>query len=142
MSTVSQEIWHCDICGFEWVKNPEIIPEQCPSRKCRSRKWNINGGKINGEYGAKEKAPVARRDEAGDSQGRVESGNKGGNKAGTGNTARSRSEFGGASVGSKTTVGRENKVGEVIAPFRGSGKCPHEYVNWMVCPDCNPKVAK
>lgn len=47
MSTVSQKIWHCDICGFEWVKTEGIIPAQCPSRKCRSRRWN--SGRVVGE---------------------------------------------------------------------------------------------
>lgn len=31
---------HCDVCGFEWIKKQGKIPEQCPSSRCRSRKWN------------------------------------------------------------------------------------------------------
>ena len=26
--------------------------------------------------------------------------------------------------------------------FRGPGKCPHGYSNWLICPECNPKAAK
>ena len=31
---------------------------------------------------------------------------------------------------------------EAVAPTRPSGKCPHGYMNWLVCPKCNPKAGK
>lgn len=93
------------------------------------------GGKLNDEKG------ISAPDNGG-AAGRVESGNKGGNKAGAGIARLSRRSLSSSGVESKITVGQENKTGEAIAPFRGSGKCPHGYMNWMVCPDCNPKVAK
>jgi hypothetical protein len=75
MSTVSRDIWHCDICGFEWVRTAGIIPEQCPSRKCRSRKWNINGGELNVFGGSVRGAENL-------SSGGLESRNTGGGKSG------------------------------------------------------------
>jgi hypothetical protein len=33
------EVLVCDVCGWEWLPKVEN-PEMCPSRKCRSRKWN------------------------------------------------------------------------------------------------------
>ena len=37
--------WRCEVCGFEWLvkfagKRRPIVPEQCPSKACRSRHWN------------------------------------------------------------------------------------------------------
>ena len=43
MGTVEQKVWHCDECGFEWIRTEGVVPLQCPSRKCRSRKWNTGG---------------------------------------------------------------------------------------------------
>ena len=40
MSTVERKAWHCDECGFEWLKTDGVTPSQCPSRKCRKRSWN------------------------------------------------------------------------------------------------------
>jgi hypothetical protein len=42
MSVVERECWHCDVCGFEWMKGKEV-PKQCASSKCRSRQWNAGG---------------------------------------------------------------------------------------------------
>jgi len=39
MGVVMRQVWRCDVCGFEWMKG-ETMPEQCPSRACRSRRWN------------------------------------------------------------------------------------------------------
>ena len=41
MGTAWVECWKCDECGFRWIKT-EVFPERCPSRKCRSRKWNVS----------------------------------------------------------------------------------------------------
>jgi hypothetical protein len=44
MSTIWRAVWHCDVCGHEWIKKPGEKPaKQCPSRKCRSRQWNKEG---------------------------------------------------------------------------------------------------
>lgn len=45
MSRVEQVVWKCDVCGFEWLRKFSddgvvIVPVQCPSSKCRSRKWD------------------------------------------------------------------------------------------------------
>ena len=37
--------WVCERCGFVWVVKFEspgvaIVPEQCPSSRCRKRSWN------------------------------------------------------------------------------------------------------
>jgi hypothetical protein len=42
MSEVNRNVWHCDICGHEWIKSEGKMPLQCP--KCRTRKWN--GGPV------------------------------------------------------------------------------------------------
>ena len=47
MSVVERKSWHCDVCGFEWLRTEGIIPAQCASSKCRSRKWNIQGVELN-----------------------------------------------------------------------------------------------
>jgi hypothetical protein len=41
MSTVERKAWHCDECGFEWLQTEGVVPVQCPSRGCRTRKWNL-----------------------------------------------------------------------------------------------------
>ena len=49
MSIVAREAWKCDVCGFEWLRSDGIVPVQCPSKKCRTRKWNLlwSGEKAN-----------------------------------------------------------------------------------------------
>ena len=40
---------------------------------------------------------------------------------------------------------RGQSVSGVAAPegkFRGSGKCPHGWSNWLICAECNPKGDK
>ncbi len=37
---VSGKSLRCDVCGYEWVSIAAELPECCPDRKCRSRKWN------------------------------------------------------------------------------------------------------
>ena len=37
--TIKQQYWHCDECDYEWLRT-EIYPERCPSKQCRSRKWD------------------------------------------------------------------------------------------------------
>jgi hypothetical protein len=36
-------MWECDVCGWTWVRVPGAKPAQCPSRKCRSRRWDAGG---------------------------------------------------------------------------------------------------
>ena len=40
MSRVMREMWHCDLCGWEWMPDSSAKPARCPSRACRSRKWD------------------------------------------------------------------------------------------------------
>ncbi|OYV38945.1 MAG: hypothetical protein B7Z80_08700 [Rhodospirillales bacterium 20-64-7] len=40
MSIVTRDVWHCDECGHEWTITAGVVPEQCASKKCRTRKWN------------------------------------------------------------------------------------------------------
>jgi hypothetical protein len=40
MSVVKRDVWHCDVCGWEWVPSGDEAPQQCPKRSCRSRHWN------------------------------------------------------------------------------------------------------
>jgi len=45
-------VLECDECGHRWLpEDNEALPGQCPSRMCRSRKWNASG-KIVGEAAA------------------------------------------------------------------------------------------
>ena len=38
-------VWHCDLCGYEWiVMNRDKVPRQCP--KCRKTKWNGESTKV------------------------------------------------------------------------------------------------
>lgn len=37
----------CKQCGYEWETRKDEIPVACPSRKCRSRKWNKREKTIN-----------------------------------------------------------------------------------------------
>ena len=39
MGSAFVDCWKCDVCGWRWIKG-EIWPSHCPSKKCRSRKWN------------------------------------------------------------------------------------------------------
>ena len=36
----------------------------------------------------------------------------------------------------------EGNAEAVKLPFRGPGRCPHGYMNWMVCPECHPREGK
>jgi rubrerythrin len=40
MGQVTRECWRCDKCGYVWIKQNGVIPLQCPSSFCRTRKWN------------------------------------------------------------------------------------------------------
>jgi hypothetical protein len=40
MSRRTREVWHCDVCGWEWLPDTNKVPERCPNRKCRKRSWN------------------------------------------------------------------------------------------------------
>ena len=45
--------WICAICGFVWVvkfdkPGEALMPEQCPSSKCRSRQWDGTAPKKRG----------------------------------------------------------------------------------------------
>lgn len=42
MSWAMRQVAVCEECGHEWLAVGQ--PVQCPSRKCRSRKWNGVGG--------------------------------------------------------------------------------------------------
>jgi ribosomal protein L37AE/L43A len=35
------KVFQCDVCGHRWLPDTDqVIPAQCPSRQCRSRRWN------------------------------------------------------------------------------------------------------
>ena len=41
-------VWECDECGFRWMPKVgsdgvEVLPKQCASKECRSRRWNQKG---------------------------------------------------------------------------------------------------
>jgi hypothetical protein len=40
MGIIQVNAWKCDECGYVWLKVAGRVPRQCPSKKCRSRKWN------------------------------------------------------------------------------------------------------
>ena len=40
MSKVTREVWHCDVCDWEWLPDSSKVPDRCPNRKCRKRNWN------------------------------------------------------------------------------------------------------
>ena len=44
MARVKIEAWKCDVCGWTWIPESTKEPERCPSRKCRSIRWN--SGKV------------------------------------------------------------------------------------------------
>lgn len=33
-------VMECDECGHKWLQEAKELPKRCPSRKCRSLKWN------------------------------------------------------------------------------------------------------
>lgn len=37
---IQVEAWRCDVCEYVWLKVAGRVPERCPARACRSRKWN------------------------------------------------------------------------------------------------------
>ena len=43
MSVTWERVLMCDECGHRWLAEGEAMPERCPSRKCRSARWNKNG---------------------------------------------------------------------------------------------------
>ena len=129
MSTVEQRIWHCDICGFEWVKTPGVRPEQCPSRKCRSRKWNINGGvELNEEKG------ISARD-GNSAAARVELGDTGGDQIDSRDARYPRPSLGGAGGEAENRLGEENKAVTVTLGWE-AGKMPAGAAIKLACPQC------
>lgn len=36
-------------------------------------------------------------------------------------------------AGEVKVIAAVEKKSELVAGFRGAGKCPHDYINWMVC---------
>lgn len=61
MSKMMREMWHCDVCGWEWIPDSPKVPERCPKRECRSRKWNRGGGEKKNSDGAPRFAPPGDR---------------------------------------------------------------------------------
>lgn len=49
MATVTTQAYQCDVCGYKWLPRTDGLPECCPSRDCRSRRWN-SGVSENREY--------------------------------------------------------------------------------------------
>lgn len=47
----------CEMCGHRWLREGDGMPKQCPSRKCRSSKWDMSGqaGNLFGEGGGEAK---------------------------------------------------------------------------------------
>ena len=43
MGREARDCWVCDVCGFVWLVG-EVQPVQCPSRACRSSRWNAGDG--------------------------------------------------------------------------------------------------
>ena len=41
MGSAFVDCWKCDVCGHRWIKT-EIVPTHCPSKLCRSRKYDQN----------------------------------------------------------------------------------------------------
>lgn len=50
MALENRECWVCDECGHPWLKVGEVVPLQCASTKCRSRRWNASTGKSEQKY--------------------------------------------------------------------------------------------
>ena len=50
MSKATREVWHCDICGWEWLPDTNKVPERCPNRKCRKRNWNAAVERIDAKF--------------------------------------------------------------------------------------------
>ncbi len=44
MARVTIEAWKCDVCAWTWIPESTSEPARCPSRQCRSSRWNA--GKI------------------------------------------------------------------------------------------------
>jgi len=41
MAIVHREVYRCDECGWDWIPRKKgEVPENCPNRECRSRRWN------------------------------------------------------------------------------------------------------
>ena len=34
-------VCECDQCGHRWLQEGAKLPDRCPSRKCRSLRWNL-----------------------------------------------------------------------------------------------------
>ena len=45
MSRVTVDAWQCDECGHRWLPEGKQKPLRCPSRKCRSVKWDKKEGR-------------------------------------------------------------------------------------------------
>lgn len=127
MSTVERESWHCDVCGFEWLKTDGINPVQCASSKCRSRKWNLLGGATDDQGGVLERIKVGAVGglEPGDTSG----GKIGGELLGVRN---------GASGAGRVNGKGDSKVGKAIPEKVSAGwfphdKCPHGWQNSFAC---------
>jgi hypothetical protein len=47
MSIVTVKALRCDNCGFTWLPlgRGKKLPERCPSRKCRTRQWNVKASR-------------------------------------------------------------------------------------------------
>lgn len=40
MPIVEARYWECGVCGYRWPYTPNIVPDQCRNKECRSRRWN------------------------------------------------------------------------------------------------------
>lgn len=128
-------VWLCDVCGFRWLKAGDVEPTHCASGKCRSRLWNA-GPKL-------EDAEVAHRTirsttgVPGRRAQRVVSPAKLERRV---RAEKNRETVKAAVAGLAGVSDNFTRLAEGLAAPRG--RCPHDYMNRLQCPKCNPEGAK
>lgn len=152
MAQVSITGWSCDVCGWRWSSRTDRKPLRCA--KCKTPYWDKSQVAAKGVgfepivdaikrigLEVKNEVPNASHDKRG--SGRVHGGTgEPSRTAAGGKTGRSAAKVhGGDSPRQRVRVsGLEVKPDDrplepVKELFRGRGKCPHDYQNWMKCHD-------
>ncbi len=54
MAIVNARYWECELCGYRWPYNPEVMPDRCRNKECRKRGWNGKGAEAKEPGGNKD----------------------------------------------------------------------------------------
>jgi len=133
----------CEVCGWSWLPLVDGPPAlHCPSRKCRAHRsrWNASA-----ERAQVQPAPQVEQPH------QVEASSPPSAHSGRSTLPPVSSPIGGqvscvrpdqSVVQPSDNAAAPSRFAQVVkalsTPHAFGARCPHDFANWLACPDCNP----